>query len=164
MLSRYTQWREAKSSHAIRNRFKVALVEKIPLFEGFSTRELNQIARLVNEFEVPAGTRLATIGEPGREMFVIVEGEASVTARPERTTLLKPGDCFGEMSLLDGEPRSATVEATTPLRLLVLAQREFQQLLDETASLARKIMRTLCQRLREAEKYAPDTKRASFGS
>ena len=164
MLSRYTQWRQAKSSHAIRHRFKVALVEKIPLFEGLSTRELNQIARLVNEFEVPAGTRLATIGEPGGEMFIIVEGEASVTARPERTTFLKPGDFFGEMSLLDGEPRSANVEATTPLRLLVLAQREFRQLLDETASLAHKIMRTLCQRLREAEKYALDTKRTSVGA
>ena len=164
MLSRYTEWRQAKVSHAIRNRFKVALVEKIPLFEGLSTRELNQIARLVNEFEVPAGTRLATIGEPGREMFVIVEGEASVTSRPNRTTFLKRGDFFGEMSLLDGEPRSATVEATTPLRLLVLAQREFQQLLDETASLARKIMRTLCHRLREAEKHAHHTAPASFGS
>ncbi len=139
-------------------------MEKIPLFEALSTRELNQIARLVNEFEVPAGTRLATIGEPGHEMFVIVEGEASVTARPERTTSLKAGDFFGEISLLDGGPRSATVEATTPLRLLVLAQREFRKLLDETASLTHKIMHRLCQRLREAEKYAPDAKRTAVGT
>ncbi len=50
---RGTHWRQAKASHAVRNRFKAALVEKIPLFEGLSTRELNQIARLVNEFEPP---------------------------------------------------------------------------------------------------------------
>jgi len=91
MLSGYARWRHTKSSHAIRNRFKVALVEKVSLFAGLSKRELNQIAGLVTEVEAPAGTRLAAIGEAGHELFIIVEGEARVTTQPGRTTSLRPG-------------------------------------------------------------------------
>jgi CRP/FNR family cyclic AMP-dependent transcriptional regulator len=154
MLSRYTKWRVAKSSHAIRNRFKLALIEKVPLFAGLSAKEMNQIARSVNEIEVPPGTRLAAVGEAGNELFIIIDGEALVTTKPGRKAVLKAGDFFGEMSLIDGAPRSATVDATTPIRLLVLGQREFWRVLDETPSIVRKVMHTLCQRLREAEKPA----------
>src|SRR5690242_10540723 len=91
---------------------------KVPLFAEWSKRELNQIATVVTEVEAPAGTRLAAIGKAGHELFIIVEGEARGTTQPGRATSLRPGNFFGEMSLLDGEPRSATVEATTPIRLL----------------------------------------------
>jgi CRP-like cAMP-binding protein len=67
---------------------------------------------------------------------------------------LGPGDFFGEMSLIDGDPRSATIEATTPMRLLVLGYREFWQLLDESLPMVRKIMRSLTRRLRQAERSA----------
>ncbi|HET9000149.1 MAG TPA: cyclic nucleotide-binding domain-containing protein [bacterium] len=161
MLSGYAKWRHTKASHAIRTRFKVALIEKVPLFAGLSKREFSQIAGLVDEVEAPAGTRLATIGEAGHELFIIVEGEARVTTQPGRTASLRAGDFFGEMSLLDGEPRSATVEASTPIRLLVLGHREFWQLLDRTASLVHKIMHALCQRVRHAEKSVLDVKGTS---
>ncbi len=98
------------------------------------------------------GNRLATIGEAGREMFIIVDGRALVTTRRGRTVHLGPGDFFGEMSLIDGDPRSATVDAATPMRLLVLKYREFWQLLDESLPMTRKIMRTLSRRLRQAER------------
>ena len=156
MLSGYVQRRQAKASRAIRNRFKLALLEKVPLLAGLSGRELQKIARLIAEVEVPAGTRLAMMGEVGREMFIIVEGEALVTTRPGRTTHLRSGDFFGEMSLLDGDPRSATVEATTPTRLLVLGRQAFWQLLDDSAPLVHKIMHTLSQRIRQAERSALD--------
>ncbi len=133
---------------------KAALLERSPLFAGLSPRELARISRLIDEVEVPAGTRLATIGEAGREMFIIVDGRALVTTRRGRPVHLGPGDFFGEMSLIDGDPRSATVEATTPMRLLVLKYREFWQLLDESLPMARKIMRTLARRLRQAERWA----------
>ena len=74
-----------------------------------------------------------------------------VRTKRGRTTVLKDGDFFGEMSLIDGEPRSATVEATTPIRLLVLGQKDFWRVLHSTASLVPKVMHTLCQRLRAAE-------------
>jgi CRP-like cAMP-binding protein len=151
MLSQYGKWRAAKASSAIRLRFVAALVEKVPLFAGLSKTDCHRIAVLLKELELPAGTRLATAGEPGGDLFAIVEGEAVVRTRRGRSAVLKAGDFFGEMSLIDGAPRSATVEATTPMRLLVLGQRDFWRVLDATPSIVRKVMQTLCGRLREAE-------------
>ncbi len=131
---------------------KVAVLENVPLFATLSQKQLEQIARLVDEVELPAGKRLATIGEPGRELLIIVDGHALVTTRQGRTARLGPGDFFGEMSLIDGDPRSASVEAATPIRLLVLGYREFWQLLDEHLPIVRKIVRTLSKRLRNVEK------------
>lgn len=130
---------------------KLTLLQKVPLFEGLSQRQLRLIAQLADEVDIPAGKRLATAGETGHEFFVIVDGHVAVKIRTGRTVRLGPGDVFGEMSLIDGGPRSATVEATTPLRLLVVGHREFWQLLAEAPPIAHTIMRTLCRRLRDAE-------------
>ena len=133
---------------------KVAVLERLPLFAGLSGKELERIGRLVEEIEVPAGRRLASTGEAGRELFIIVDGRAVVTTARGRVIRLRPGDFFGEMSLIDGEPRSADVTAATPMRLLAIGYREFWQMLDESLPIVRKIMRTLCQRLRRAERSA----------
>lgn len=133
---------------------KAALLEKLPLFAGLSPGERVRISRLMAEVEVQAGRRLAVIGDAGREMFVIIDGRALVTTRRGRSVRLGSGDYFGEMSLIDGDPRSATVEAITPMRLLVLGYREFWQLLDESLPIVRKIMRALTRRLRQAERSA----------
>jgi CRP-like cAMP-binding protein len=130
---------------------KVKLLQGIPLFEGLSPRQLGQIARLADEVEVAAKKRLTAAGESGREMFVIVEGNAVVRTAQGRTVTLGPGQFFGEMSLLDGGPRSATVDASTPMRLLVVGHREFWALLADVPSIGKQIMRTLSQRLREAD-------------
>ena len=130
---------------------KVEMLRKVPLFSGLSQRQLEQIAKLADEVEVPAGKQLATTGDVGHELFIIVEGGASVRARGGRTKRLGYGDFFGEMSLVDGGPRSATVVATTPMKLLVLSHREFWSLLNEAPQVTAKIMRTLSQRLRDAE-------------
>jgi len=130
---------------------KVAMLRNVPLFKGLSQKQLEQIARLVDEVEAPAGKRLAIVGETGHELFVIVQGQAVVTLPNGRKVRLGPGEFFGEMSLVDGGPRSATVEATTPMKLLVVGHREFWQLLDEAPSLNAKVMRTLAGRLRDAE-------------
>jgi CRP-like cAMP-binding protein len=131
---------------------RAALLGKLPLFGGLSPREVGRIARLMREMEVPKGRRLVTAGEPGREMFLVVEGRALVTTQRGRAVRLGPGDFFGEISLIDGEPRSATVEATTPMRLLILGYREFWQLLDESLPMVRKIVRTLSRRLRQVDR------------
>ncbi len=133
---------------------KVELLRNVPLFKGLSQRQLEQVARLVDEYEAPAGKRLATAGETGHELFVIVEGQALVTLPKGKTRRMGPGEFFGEISLVDGGPRSASVEAATPMRLLVVGHREFWQLLDEAPSLNAKIMRTLAGRLRAAEDAA----------
>lgn len=129
---------------------KITLLQRIPLFEGLSQRQLGQIARLADEADVPAGKRLATAGGVGREMFIIVNGEASVRTR-KRTVRLGAGDFVGEMSLIDGGLRSADVEAATPMRLLVVSSRDFWSLLEAAPTLSRKIMQTLSRRLRDAE-------------
>ena len=130
---------------------KTALLKNVQLFEGLSARQLQQIARLADEIDAPAGKVLARAGDTGREMFIIVDGQATVTTNQQRTLQLGKGDFFGEMSLLDGGPRSATVEATTPMHLLVIGQREFFELLAEAPLISKSIMRTLSQRLRKAD-------------
>ncbi len=132
---------------------KTALLRKVPLFRDLSTSQLKQIARLADEIEVRAGKRLATAGERGLELFVVIEGHARV-ALPRRggaARNLGPGEFFGEMSLLDGEPRSASVEAVTDMQLLVVGRREFWQLLNAAPPLVARIMSTLSRRVRAAE-------------
>lgn len=131
---------------------KVALLKKVPLFEGLSDRQLQQIARLADELEVPQGHRLATAGEAGRELFILVDGAAVVRTPQGRAIALAGGDFFGEMSLIDGAPRSADVYTQTASKMLVVGQREFWELLQTVPLLARGIMKTLTGRLREADK------------
>ncbi len=135
-----------------RKAHKIALLEQIPTFRGLSRKELTQVAALADEVDVHAGRRLATAGETGREFFVIVEGEAAVRTTRGRRVRLGPGDFIGEMSLLDGEPRSATVEAATPMRLLAISHRDFWRMLEAAPPLSRKIMRALVRRVREVER------------
>jgi len=129
-----------------------ALLDGLPLFAGLSQRDLARVSRLMREVEAPPGKRLASIGEIGREMYVIVNGRALVTTRQGHQFHIGPGDYFGEMSLIDGEPRSATVDAATEMRLLVLGYREFWQLMDESLPIVRKVVQTLSKRLRQSEK------------
>lgn len=130
---------------------KVALMRKIPLFEGLTEHQLLQLTRLADDVIVTEGKKLATAGETGKQMFVIISGKATVKTLHGRSVRLGPGDFFGEMSLIDGEPRSATVVAETPMQLLVLGQREFWELLAEAPQINRKIMTTLSRRLRESD-------------
>jgi len=129
---------------------KVALLKKVAFFDGLSGPQLNQVARLADEVEVEAGRKLARAGDTGRELFIIVDGEAVVRPARGRALRLGRGDFFGEMSLIDGAPRSATVEAATEMRLLVVGQREFWQLLSAAPSIGRRIMAAMAERLREA--------------
>lgn len=134
-----------------RRNSKVVLLEKVPLFRGLSRKHLEQIGRLADEFEVRTGYSLVTAGERGHQLFVIVEGQAVARVGRGRTVRLGPGEFFGEMSLVDGGPCSATVEAATDMRLLVVGRREFWALLDAAPPLVTRIMSTLSRRVRDAE-------------
>jgi CRP/FNR family transcriptional regulator, cyclic AMP receptor protein len=130
---------------------KVELLGRVSLFSACSGRELTRIASLADEIAVPEGRVLIRQGEPGREFFVIVEGKAKVSARGKRARTLGPGAGFGEMSLLDQGPRSATVTAQSDMYLLVLDSRSFFSLIEEVPSVANKIFRVMAARLRYAE-------------
>lgn len=134
---------------------KLELLGGVPLFSACTKKDLARIASLADEIEVPKGRVLIRQGEPGWECFVIVEGRAKATMRGRRTTRLGPGSFFGEMSLLDGGPRSATVTAETDLSLLVLSSRNFFSLIDDVPAVARRILRGMAERLRDAEPAQP---------
>ena len=130
---------------------KADALGKVPLFSGLSRRHLNELARHVDEVTLGAGRVLARQGEHGLEFLLIVEGRASVERDGKRIARLRAGDFFGEMSLIDGKPRTATVTAKTPVTLLVIHRRVFGHLLDTLPGLQRKVMLALCERLREAD-------------
>lgn len=130
---------------------KVRHLAAVPMFQRLSQRQLQRVARHVDEVQVPAGKVVAREGEIGRELLIVVEGEAEV--RRGNTTLARiaPGGFFGEMSLIDGKLRSATVVAATDMTLLVVNGREFKPLLDDTPGMKDNIMLALVDRLRKAD-------------
>jgi CRP/FNR family transcriptional regulator, cyclic AMP receptor protein len=146
--------RSSRSSRRTRDT-KLALLSEVPLFSACTKRELRRIASLADQIEVPKGKVLTRQGDPGWECFVITDGKAKATMRGRGSATLRPGSFFGEMSLLDQGPRSATVTAESDMHLLVLSSREFSALVEEVPSVARRMMRGLAERLREAERPQP---------
>jgi len=130
---------------------KVAMLQKVPLFRSLTRKHLVQIGRLADEFEVRTGYSLVIAGERGHQLFIIVEGQAVARVGRGRTVRLGPGEYFGEMSLVDGRPCSATVEAATNMRLVAVRRREFWALLNAAPPIVAKIMSTLSRRVRDAE-------------
>lgn len=130
---------------------KIDRLEEVGLLAECSRRQLRAIARISEVIEVPEDTVLARNGAPGEEFFLILDGSARVEVSPRKRSRLKPGEYFGEMSLLDGGPRSASVIAETPLRLLVIKRRDFSTLLREAPELTLSLLATLSRRLRHAE-------------
>ncbi len=135
---------------------KIAQLRKVPLLQRCTRRELTAIVRHSEVVQFPEGQAVVRAGEPGAEFFLILAGKAGVEAPARRRFQLGPGDFFGEMSLLDGEPRSATIVAETPLRLLLVRRQDFWTLLTEVPDLTRKILEALSRRVRLAERSVLD--------
>ncbi len=125
--------------------------DRIPLFRGFSQRELAAIARVSDDRSVEAGQVLCHQGDVGNEFFLILEGEAIVQRNREKINALGPGDFFGELALLTRNPRNATVIAATDMTLLVLSRSEFVKLIDSLPELTHKLLAGLAVRLSEAD-------------
>ena len=134
---------------------KAELLGNVRLFSNCNKRELARIASLVDEVDAPKGKVIVREGEPGRECFVIADGRARATIRGKGSVGLGQGSFFGEMSLLDQGPRSATVTAETDMHLLVLGSREFSSLVNEVPTVAVRMLRGLAERLRSAERRQP---------
>jgi CRP-like cAMP-binding protein len=125
---------------------------RIPIFSECSNRELKAISKLVTPVEVKAGKVLVQEGEPGREFMIIVEGTASVLRDGQKIATLGPGDFFGELAVLAGVPRTATVTSDSDMVVEALNRREFSSLLDESPALAKQILLGAVKRLYENEK------------
>ncbi len=126
---------------------KADLLKEVPLFSRLSKAELRHVAAVADEVDVDAGRTLTRQGERGRQFLVLVEGEAKVERNGRRVNRLGPGDFFGEIALIAGTPRTATVTAETQAHLLVLTDRAFRRLLAESPSVAIKVLEALGERL-----------------
>jgi CRP-like cAMP-binding protein len=135
-------------------RKEIDYLATVPLFSALSRAELRDVVQAAEELDVAAGDELVTEGRVGREFFLILAGEASVRRYERQVATLGPGQWFGELSLLDNEPRSATVVAATPMKLLVLGQAEFGGLLETIPGIAAKLLSGMAHRLREADARA----------
>jgi CRP/FNR family cyclic AMP-dependent transcriptional regulator len=130
---------------------RIRHLQRVPLFSGFDEGDLRRVAEMSRIVEAPAGTVITHIGEPGDSFFVIIDGTVTVRTPVGAGSQLKPGDFFGEMSLLDGDPRSATIVAATDVRLLAVERSHFWRLLEETPDLIRRILTILSRRVRRLE-------------
>jgi CRP/FNR family cyclic AMP-dependent transcriptional regulator len=119
----------------------------IAFFSGLSKNELEKVAQWTDEVDVPAGTALATEGRFAHEFFVIEDGSADVTQDGIKIAELGPGDFFGEIGLIETERRTATVTASTSMRLIVMFQREFAQMEREMPAVADRIRAAIRARL-----------------
>ena len=126
---------------------KIQALKKAPLFAELSRKELVAVARLADELEVPAGKVVAREGEIGHEFFVVIDGEVEFSRNGRRLPIDGPVDFFGEVALIEHTQRMATVKARTDLRVFVLAEREFHQLLDDNPRIERKVLKALARRL-----------------
>jgi CRP-like cAMP-binding protein len=129
-----------------------AVIATVPLFESLSKRHLRKIAGLTKTLEYDAGDTVIEEGDPGDAFFVTVAGQAKVLARGKTVHRLIPGDHFGEISLLDGGPRSASVVAETPLSVLRLTRASFLRLVKEDADLARALLASLARMVRRVDR------------
>ena len=119
----------------------------MPLFEELDDAELQSIADAMNEANVPAGATVTAEGGPGDGFFVIDRGEAEVTIDGERRGTMTAGDYFGEIALLLGSNRTATVTAITDLRCYALTPWDFRKLVEATPSIAWQVMQSMAARL-----------------
>src|SRR6478609_10591152 len=131
----------------LRKNAKIELLKRVPLFERCSKSELQQIALLADEVNLPAGRNLTTEGAPGREFVVLVEGRAEVRRKGRKVRELSDGDFMGEIALIAEVPRTATITTLTPVDILLMTARDFRRLLKEVPSLQPKVMYALATRL-----------------
>jgi CRP-like cAMP-binding protein len=127
---------------------------KVRLFSSMSRRDLQRIAKASDEIDVPAGKVLVEQGTRGKEAFVVLDGTATVKRNSRKVASFGPGDHFGELALLDGGPRTATIVADTPMTVLVIGQREFSGVLDEVPGLAHKVLSSLAATIRDLDQKA----------
>jgi CRP/FNR family cyclic AMP-dependent transcriptional regulator len=126
---------------------KIELLKRARLFSGCSKAELREVAMRADEVDLPDGRVLTREGQAGREFFVLVDGTARVTQKDKKIAELRAGDWFGEIALLTHIPRTATVTATSPVRVLVVTDRAFKRVVETMPSIALKVLASVGQRL-----------------
>ena len=130
---------------------KIERLSQVPMFSACSRKELGTIAKYTDELHVDADEVLIREGDTGREFYVMVEGKASLSRGGREIAVLGPGSYFGELALLDGQKRDASVTTTTPAELLVVGIREFATLLEDVPQITRKLLAGMARRLHDLD-------------
>jgi CRP/FNR family transcriptional regulator, cyclic AMP receptor protein len=126
------------------------------LFSSLSSRSLKTVAAGAKVIKHPAGQQLVTEGGEGVGFHLIVEGTVSVSIGGKPRAQLGAGEYFGEISMIDGGPRSATITTETPVTLIFLSSWNFRPMLEAEPEIARALLVVVCARLRAAEKRAQE--------
>jgi len=135
----------------LRKDAKADLIKGVPLFSQLGRKELSEVASIADEIDLAAGKELTVEGSPGREFFVIIEGDATVRQGDKEINRLGAGDFFGEIALVEHRPRTASVVAESPIRALVITERSFKALLEGSPEIESKVMSALAARLSPEE-------------
>ena len=130
---------------------KIESLRSVSLFRNLRQRELEQVAQLADEVDLPEGHVLMREGENGTQAFIIVSGEARVVHGGRELAVLGPGAVLGEMALIAEGPRVATATLTKPAHLFVLAHREFHSLMEDSPAVRECVLNGVARRLRELE-------------
>jgi CRP/FNR family transcriptional regulator, cyclic AMP receptor protein len=131
----------------LRKNAKIELLKRVPLFERCSQRELGEIAMLADELDLPSARDLTRQGASGFEFIILVEGEADVVRGGRVVNKLGPGDFVGEIALVSGKPRTATVRTRGPARVLVVAASGFRTLMRDVPSIKDKVLEAVTRRI-----------------
>lgn len=127
---------------------KAEALRQVPLFAHCTSRELEFVASRADEVDVASGRELVRQGRPGDTFYVLLKGEADVEVDGKRRTTLQPGDFFGEISMLDRGPATATVVTSTPARLMVMSHSQFRDAIKGSDDLLGNVMAAMGERLR----------------
>ena len=131
---------------------KIDHLSAVPLFEGCSRKELQSIAKAGDEVTMTAGTVVVEQGQLGREAFIVLDGRVVVKRGGKKITSLGAGTVVGELSLLDHGPRTATVVCETDCTLYVIDQRHFRGVIEQSPSIAMKLLATLASNIRALDR------------
>ncbi len=125
---------------------KLDLLRRVPLFEGLKRSEIERIAALGDEVDLPAGRTFVREGDRGHEFFVILDGRVRIKRQGKSLETLRRGDFLGEIALVSRIPRTATVMTTSPVRVLVITDRAFRTLLEHSPQIQMKVLEALAER------------------
>jgi CRP-like cAMP-binding protein len=126
----------------------------VPLFADFTKRHLQRLASDTDELAFAPGEAVVREGEPGETLFVVLQGEGKVVRNGKKVGTVLPGDFFGELATIDAQPRSASVVAVTPVRVLRLFRRHLMALLRDEPQVTLKLLDGIVRRLRQVDRSA----------
>lgn len=128
---------------------RLLFIRNVSMFKELRDDFLVRLASVMDEVFYESNYTIITQGQEGRSMYIVVSGQVSVHIGGQQVAQLQPGECFGEMSVFDAEPRSASVTTLDPCACLVLTQQQLYDAIDETPGIAVNVIRLLSRRIRE---------------